>query len=84
MPRNHWNYTSDQLNIKVIRQLAEQMSQYELDLVDVICQRRFGRVIIEGEGALVSLACAIVYKSEWPLLIVTPNCLVHSWREFFI
>ena len=38
-----------------------------------------------GSGKkLVAIASAIVYRPEWPLLVVCPNVLVRSWRAEFL
>jgi len=52
------------------------------------CLKRNGRIILNDElglgKRLVAISCAIVYKTEWPLLIVCPQVLVQVWREEFV
>jgi SWI/SNF-related matrix-associated actin-dependent regulator 1 of chromatin subfamily A len=47
--------------------------------------RRNGRAFINdrlGYGKkLTAIAAAIIYRPEWPLLIVCPNVLVRTWIQ---
>jgi len=49
---------------------------------------RNGRAIINEDTGfgkrLVAIAAAVIYKQEWPLLIVCPSILVKKWREEFV
>ena len=50
--------------------------------------KRNGRIILNDElgvgKRLVAISSAIVYKSEWPLLIVCPQVLQVLWKEEFV
>ena len=50
--------------------------------------RRNGRVLINdsfGSGKkFTAIATAIIYRPEWPLLIICPNVLVRSWIHEFV
>lgn len=52
------------------------------------CLKRHGRIILNDElglgKRLVAISTAIVYKPEWPLLIVCPFVLRDVWREEFV
>ena len=45
----------------------------------------FGRLLIGDEmgigKSIQGLACALVYESEWPLLIICPSALKSVWRD---
>jgi SWI/SNF-related matrix-associated actin-dependent regulator 1 of chromatin subfamily A len=47
--------------------------------------KNFGRLMIADEmgvgKTLQSLACALAYEREWPLLIICPSALKHVWVE---
>ncbi|TNV84734.1 hypothetical protein FGO68_gene14682 [Halteria grandinella] len=47
-------------------------------------QERF-QLIHQGLGKkLVAIALSIIYKPEWPLLIICPFVLRHAWQEEFV
>lgn len=47
--------------------------------------KNFGRLMIADEmgigKTLQSLACAMSYERDWPLLIICPSALKHVWYE---
>lgn len=47
--------------------------------------KNFGRLLIADEmgigKTLQSLACALTFEADWPLLIICPSALKHVWFE---
>ena len=50
-----------------------------------LATRNFGRLMIADEmgvgKTLQSLACALTYERDWPLLIICPSALKNVWRQ---
>lgn len=80
-------YEDAQIDKCLPKDIYDKMSQGQRANVTKILQRN-GRVILNdriGSGKkLVAIASAIVYRPEWPLLIVCPNVLIRSWRAEFL
>jgi len=47
-----------------------------------------GRVILNGQVGsgkkLVAISAAIIYRPEWPLLIICPGVKILKWRDEFL
>lgn len=67
--------------------LKEKLSQFQKWAI-LKSLKRNGRLILNDElglgKRLVAISTAIVYKPEWPLLIICPFVLREVWREEFV
>lgn len=86
-----YNYTSDPFVKAKVGDLPACISKalftHQKKAIEKILSRH-GRMIVNddlGTGKkIVALSAAIVYKAEWPLLIVCPQVQQMLWREEFV
>ncbi|VDL98289.1 unnamed protein product [Schistocephalus solidus] len=76
--------TTDPLTEKLPKALVESLMPFQRDGVRLGLQRG-GRILLADDmglgKTLQGLAIAAAFRSEWPLLIVTPSSVRFTWRE---
>ncbi|KEJ83063.1 SNF2 family N-terminal domain containing protein [Oxytricha trifallax] len=87
----NFNYTNDPFASFKIEEMPPSIYNNLMPhqkLAITKCLKRNGRIIINdsmGMGKkLTSIGISLIYKPEWPLLIICPHALRHQWFEEFI